>query len=360
MTHSAFGARGSLLIAVVLTAIGSEIIAQAVPDDFVITLERTSCFGECPVYSVTIDARGNITYDGTKFVRVQGRQTDRIPAARVAGLLAAAERIDFFGLRDQYRTIRNPDGTETHVTDLPTAFVTITRAGRTKRVENYIGAPQGLRELEQQIDAAARTARWIRIDALTVQQMTTEGWSPSPDELAELLRKALQQNEVDVVKALLQIGADPNFGRGTYSPPLMFARSADAARALLEAGATPFVRSGSGITPLWRATHYPPELIEVLLKAGVNPDEDVDSHGATALALSACAGNAGVVKLLLDAGADPTRRVANKSAVECARQGKENARTRQPSPFMGKPTFAQDFDAVIALLEQAVARRKPG
>jgi Domain of unknown function (DUF6438) len=54
---------------------------QAVPDDFVIGLERTSCFGECPVYSVTIDAKGNVTYDGKKLVRVEGHQNDRIPRA---------------------------------------------------------------------------------------------------------------------------------------------------------------------------------------------------------------------------------------------------------------------------------------
>jgi hypothetical protein len=31
------------------------------PDDFLITLVRTSCFGECPVYSVSIDAKGNVS-----------------------------------------------------------------------------------------------------------------------------------------------------------------------------------------------------------------------------------------------------------------------------------------------------------
>jgi hypothetical protein len=60
--------------------------SQTVPDDFVISLERTSCFGECPVYSVTIDAKGNVTYDGKRFVRVEGRTTDRIPATSVAAL----------------------------------------------------------------------------------------------------------------------------------------------------------------------------------------------------------------------------------------------------------------------------------
>jgi hypothetical protein len=110
---------------------------------------------------VTIDASGTVTYDGAKFVRVQGRQTASIPPSRVAALLEAADRIGFFMLRDQYRTIRNRNGTVTTVSDLPTTFVTITREGRSKRVENYAGAPAGLKELEQHIDDAAGTKRWM-------------------------------------------------------------------------------------------------------------------------------------------------------------------------------------------------------
>jgi Domain of unknown function (DUF6438) len=148
---------------------GSIALAQtpAVPDDVVIRLERTACFGTCPVYAVSIDARGNVTYEGKKFVRVPGRRTDRVPVSTVAALLGTADRIGFFDLRDFYRTVRNADGSETMVTDLPTTFVTITRAGRTKRVEDYYGAPEGLRELEQQIDESARTKRWISPDERT-------------------------------------------------------------------------------------------------------------------------------------------------------------------------------------------------
>jgi Domain of unknown function (DUF6438) len=141
----------------------------AVPDDTLIALQRTACFGTCPVYSVTIDAKGNVTYDGTKHVRVTGRQTDRITVSGVAALLDTARRIGFFELRDHYRTIRNADGSETMVTDLPTVIVTITSGGRTKRVEDYLGAPDGLKELEQQIDDTARTTRWIRAEEHTLR-----------------------------------------------------------------------------------------------------------------------------------------------------------------------------------------------
>jgi Domain of unknown function (DUF6438) len=179
----------SVVIALVIATVPSLAAAQIIPPDVVIRLERTSCFGECPVYLVSIDAKGNVTYDGTEFVRVKGRQADHIPVSRVAELLATADRIGFFDLRDQYRTIRNPDGTETMVTDLPTTFVTITRGGRSKRVEDYVGAPAELKQLEQQIDEAARTVRWVRLDVPTLQQLVRRGRFPSGQDRAELLRQ---------------------------------------------------------------------------------------------------------------------------------------------------------------------------
>ena len=345
-----------LLLAVGLGTTPVPTAAQGVPEDFVIKLERTACYrGECPVYSVTIDAMGNVTYEGTKFVRVQGRQTDRIPVSRVAALFATAERIGFFDLRDRYLIARHADGTETLVNHLPTAYVTMTRDGRSKRVEDYLGAPQGLKQLEQLIDDTARTKRWIRLDVQTLQQLVREGWSPSSEERAELLRKALQHDEVDLVKALLEIGADPNAAYGqTKTPPLMMVLSSAAARALLEAGATPFVTDDNGGTPLGWAVHLEPDVTELLLKAGAQADQPTDWHGRTALWDAACWGKVGVVKLLLNAGANPTLAPDGTSAVDCARQGRKNTRLRA-TPVLDSD---EDFDGVIALLEQALARRK--
>ena len=135
-----------------------------VPADTIISLQRTSCFGPCPVYTVKIDARGSVTYEGEKFVRVVGRQTARVDRSVVARLLTHAERIHFFDMRNAYRSIDNPDGSTTTVTDLPTKIVTITSNRRTKRVEDYVGAPATLEEFEKAIDEAAGSNRWVFSD----------------------------------------------------------------------------------------------------------------------------------------------------------------------------------------------------
>jgi len=359
-SRSWFRVVGLVALAIAPVSAASGVLAQQIPDDVVIKLERTSCFGSCPVYTVTLDARGNVTWMGEKYVRVEGRQTDRVQGSRVAALLATADRIGFFDLNDHYRTIRNPDGTETMVTDLPTTFVTITRGGRTKRIEDYIGAPGGLKELEQQIDDAARTKRWIRLDAQTLQEMVRAGQAPSADERADYLVNALMDDDVDLVKGLLELGADPNHSyHGTNTPPLMMVRSAASARALIDAGAVVAVKNQNGFTPLFRATQLAPDVAEVLLKAGAPVDQPLEAPNRTALWHAACRGNVGVVALLLAAGADPTVRPEGMSALECAQRGREDARSRRPSPFDGKQPFVEDFDGVIARLQSALAARKP-
>ena len=326
-------------------------VQDSIPDDLVIKLERTVCFGECPAYSVTIDSKGNVTYDGNKFVRVVDRQTDRIPLSRVAALLATIERIGFFELENSYRQ---------PVTDNPTTFVSVVLRGRTKRIEDYLGAPKELKQFEQQIDDAARTKRWVRIDAPTIEAMAKEGRSPTVEERADLLRNALLHDDVEVVQALIAIGADPN---GTYyknnTTPLMMVQSAAATRALLDAGAIPSARNENGITALGRATRLAPEITAELLKAGAPADPPADSDGRTPLYQASCVGNAAVVRLLLAAGADPSRVRADQPMVQCARQGKEYARTRSQRPVEFKPPFEENFDGVIALLEQALAKRAP-
>jgi hypothetical protein len=117
MVGTRVGVAVAIVIGLVATAVAQE---PGVPPDASISLQRTSCYGSCPIYTVTIDARGTVTYDGERFVRVIGRRTAQVGTSIVARLLATADRIRFFEMRDAYRVIEHPDGTITAVTDLPT------------------------------------------------------------------------------------------------------------------------------------------------------------------------------------------------------------------------------------------------
>lgn len=126
-----------------------------------IELKRTQCFGSCPAYTVTISGAGEVTWQGDAYVAIRGEAKDKIDPKVVTALLDRAKAAGFFDLRDVYRA---------DVTDGPTFTITITHGGRIKRVEDYngelVGMPYEVTLLEQAIDRAARTARWIGPDQL--------------------------------------------------------------------------------------------------------------------------------------------------------------------------------------------------
>jgi len=64
-----------------------------------ITLERTSCYGTCPVCKVTLHRDGTVAYDGKEFVKVTGHRTSKIPPERFQQLAREVEQIGFFRLQ---------------------------------------------------------------------------------------------------------------------------------------------------------------------------------------------------------------------------------------------------------------------
>jgi hypothetical protein len=128
----------------------------------VITLERYECYGECPVYSISIRGDGTVVYKGKKFVKVKGERRYKIPKEKVAELVDKFYEIDYFSLEDEYTTVVDADGSVTVVTDLPGAQTSITIGGRTKRVYNYFGGPAALEELERQVDEITESVKYVR------------------------------------------------------------------------------------------------------------------------------------------------------------------------------------------------------
>jgi len=110
---------------------------------FMVTMERTACFGPCPIYKVTIHGNGEVFYDGEQYVQGTGKKELRISEKDIQALKNEINKAGFFSLKDNY---------DFEVTDLPTTITTITLDGKTKSVRNYYGAPDRLKILEKKID----------------------------------------------------------------------------------------------------------------------------------------------------------------------------------------------------------------
>ena len=143
------------------TAATSQQSSPAQYQNSAITLERTACFGRCPVYRLAVSSTGAVTYEGIANVRRIGAATGQVPADRVAALVSEIDRAGYFVFADRYTSTELTCGR--YATDLPSAITSVTLEGRTKRIVHDHGcgaAPGALLVLERRIDEVLGSAQF--------------------------------------------------------------------------------------------------------------------------------------------------------------------------------------------------------
>ena len=195
--------------------------AQQEQGPIAITLQRTACFGFCPVYSVTIRDDGTVAYEGHEHTKVQGAQTWKIDPSKVRALAKEMQDAGYFDLENEYRAM---------VTDHPTTYTSLTMGSRTKKVKNYVAGPPRLKEMEERIDLVAGTQKYVKGqdkllaaivagDADTVRALLDGGADAkgADDVGVTLVMRAAEVGNAEIVRSLLKAGADPTardrFGR---------------------------------------------------------------------------------------------------------------------------------------------------
>ncbi|HEX7451265.1 MAG TPA: DUF6438 domain-containing protein [Polyangiaceae bacterium] len=129
-------------------------VAGATP---IATLERTGCYGECPVYRLTVSSDGSVVYVGTRWVKVLGRQQYKLTDTQLSELQSAFEHATFMQMRD-YDRVENTDDDWAHVS--------YRRGNIVKRVRHYHGdnsAPAALSALEDEFDRIVDSGRFIGV-----------------------------------------------------------------------------------------------------------------------------------------------------------------------------------------------------
>jgi hypothetical protein len=117
-----------------------------------IRLERTPCFGGCPVDQVILRPDGTATYIGTRFVPKSGRYSGTFHREDFSRLARLLESQGFFDMQDRYAI---------GATDMPSIITGATRGGATKTVVNYGDAgPIRLWGMERAIRGVAADIEW--------------------------------------------------------------------------------------------------------------------------------------------------------------------------------------------------------
>jgi hypothetical protein len=130
----------------------------------VITLERTQCYGDCPVYKLAIFADGKVLYEGKEFVKRKGKAEGRITRAALEDLVGEFNRIDYLNLDDKY--IFEGKNCPEWWTDSSSTITSLNWKGKQKTIDHYHGCRgtnvlNQLTALEHKIDQVVNTRRWI-------------------------------------------------------------------------------------------------------------------------------------------------------------------------------------------------------
>lgn len=186
----------------VLTGAGANFPTLADPTNFSIELSRSGCYGTCPSYSVVVHGDGKIEFRGRGYVAIPGDHQARIEPEAAARLLEHFRAADFFELKDTYRA---------GVTDNPTYCLELVIGAKKKTVIDYVGTwvgmPTSVNELEDAVDEAAGTDRWVSTGPQTLSAMQEAGIAPNSGQADEILLHAVKDGRAEAVRSLIVAGA---------------------------------------------------------------------------------------------------------------------------------------------------------
>lgn len=147
-----------------------------------ITLRRHGCYGVCAIYDVTIRGDGRVRFNGIGETLLDGIREYSIPVERVDRLIDRFRAADFWSLDSHYQAM---------VTDSPTYELTFAAGPLSKTVTDYVGhlagMPDAVRELEDAVDEAADTSRWIHGNEATLDALAAAGFDFRSEQAAHLL-----------------------------------------------------------------------------------------------------------------------------------------------------------------------------
>jgi Domain of unknown function (DUF6438) len=108
-----------------------------------IYLQKTPCFGKCPVFEVKIKDNGSALWIGTKNVERIGVFNAQISKEMLAEIMKETEKIGYFNFSEAYPI----NGKK--IADFPMTITSIKNANGARRIENNFDAPVALQAFEQ-------------------------------------------------------------------------------------------------------------------------------------------------------------------------------------------------------------------
>lgn len=107
------------------------------------SINRTACFGQCPMYKATFFDNGEVRYVGKRFVENVGTYKALIDAEQVEEIQSKINEFDYYSLDSIYPT---------PISDFPSCITEVNLDGNYKRVVNRQNPPRNLKAFERYLD----------------------------------------------------------------------------------------------------------------------------------------------------------------------------------------------------------------
>lgn len=118
-------------------------------------INRSSCFGQCPTYKMSIYDDGTVFLEGIRFVRLIGDFEAKLSTKQMRMFSDMAVSIDFFEMNDVY---------DRPITDVPSTTLSIVIDGFRKEVYARSGYPQRIKKLSEMFDNLIENDIWTEVE----------------------------------------------------------------------------------------------------------------------------------------------------------------------------------------------------
>lgn len=112
-----------------------------------LSMERTACFGTCPMYKIELFEDGKVIYTGQMYATPEGTYEKNIGAEKVKAILDKFENYRVDTCQNEYEML---------ISDLPGLIYIIKSGNKTKQINNAHFGPDFLKRLGKIIDEAVK------------------------------------------------------------------------------------------------------------------------------------------------------------------------------------------------------------
>ena len=152
-----------LLLITALISCGTK--KALIGDNFSVTMDKGSCFGSCPVYSLNINNKGYALYEGERFTDKIGKHGMQLPSQKFESIASAFASADMASFDDNYPS---------SIADLPSTTIAYVNNTLTKRVTGKEERPQKLKDLQAMLEEVAQMEGWTSLDTTATEDLVAK------------------------------------------------------------------------------------------------------------------------------------------------------------------------------------------